>query len=174
MAACKSCPYLFLDKVQEFFCGLAQVMAVRGLCPDSGVIGTLSVSLDFGNGHTLSSTMSAEPVCWGSQETIPSCLMTALPASLVSHFFADVRTSFDGLLNSMAGCGSGSGNMVTLEIQLTFGGKSFGSVLTIKTSEAETGRQFDGGADESTDDMSCTLGSSDTESDEFERLSRTS
>lgn len=172
MAAYKSYPYLFLDNVQEVFCGLAQVMAVRGLCPDSGVIATLTASLDFGNGHTLSSTMSAEPVCWGSQAMIPPRLMTMPAASLVSHFFADVQASFDDLLNSMGGCGSGSGKMVTLEIQMTFGGKSFGSVLTIKTPKPKAGNECDG--DESTDDVSVTLGASDTDSGEFEPFSQMS
>ena len=108
---------------------------VRGMCSNHGVMGTLNLDMNFGNGHTMNSSMSVEP--WNLPNVPTSNLPTTLSyISLVSGFICDAHDDFRTLVSHMETAGEIVGNQVVLVINVAFGVRTFSSTYSIPTNQA--------------------------------------
>ena len=125
----------FLDMCQSLFSHLTQELMVRGMCSNHGVMGTLNLDMNFGNGRTMNSSMSVEP--WNLPNVPTSNLPTTLSyISLVSGFICDAHDDFRTLVSHMETAGEIVGNQVVLVINVAFGVRTFSSTYSIPTNQA--------------------------------------
>lgn len=125
----------FLDMCQSLFSHLTQELMNRRMCNNYGVMGTLNLDMNFGNGRTMNASMSVEP--WNLPNVPTSNLPTTLSyISLVDGFISDAHDDFRTLVSHMEAAGEIDGFQVVLVINVAFGIRTFSSTFSIPTNQA--------------------------------------